>query len=84
ISPFITDFIWNELYSKESIHLQRFPKPKWKKEMAKMTKLLIEFNSKVWKEKKKKGISLKEPIKIEIPEELKVFEKDLRVMHNII
>jgi valyl-tRNA synthetase len=84
IAPFITDFIWRELYSKESIHLQKFPKPKWKKEMAKLTKSLIEFNSKIWEEKKKKGISLKETIEAKIPEELKVFEKDLKAMHNII
>ncbi|MFH8086832.1 MAG: valine--tRNA ligase [Candidatus Aenigmatarchaeota archaeon] len=84
ISPFITDYIWKKLYSKKSIHLETFPKPKWKNDMTKLTKNLVEFNSRVWEEKKKKGISLKEAIKVEIPEELKVFEKDLKVMHNIL
>ncbi len=45
---------------------------------------LEEFNSQVWKTKKEKGISLRNPIEgIEIPEELIQFEKDLKVCHNI-
>ena len=45
---------------------------------------IMEFNSLVWKTKKDKGISLKEKIsKIEIPKELKSFEKDLIACHNL-
>ncbi|MEM5853304.1 MAG: valine--tRNA ligase [Candidatus Aenigmatarchaeota archaeon] len=83
IVPFITEKIWSELYGKKSIHLQNFPKPLWKTEHAKLTEKIVEFNSKVWNLKKEKGISLKDEIEIKIPEELKVFEKDLRAMHNI-
>ena len=45
---------------------------------------LMNFNSKVWKIKKEKGISLKEKIEgIEIPDNLKLFEKDLKACHKI-
>ncbi len=83
IAPFITDFIWQKLYSKNSIHLQKFPEVIQVKNLRKLTKIIIEFNSKVWNEKKKRNMNLKDRIDIEIPKELKMFEKDLRKMHNI-
>jgi valyl-tRNA synthetase len=83
IIPFITDYLWQELYSKESIHLEQYPKTKWKTNLSKLTKKLTEFNSLVWNKKKEKGLSLKDEIKIKIPGQLKPFEKDLKVMHNI-
>ena len=48
-----------------------------------MTQLLSEFNSKVWNEKKQKELSLKDSIKIDVPEELSQFKKDLIAMHNL-
>lgn len=83
VIPFITDYLWQELYSKESIHLEQYPKTKWKTNFSKLTKRLTEFNSLVWNKKKEKGLSLKDEIKIKIPGQLKPFEKDLKVMHNI-
>ena len=45
---------------------------------------LAKFNSEVWKAKKEKGISLKNPIEgITIPKELEIFEKDLLACHKI-
>jgi len=49
-----------------------------------LTDDLINFNSKVWNIKKERGLSLKEPLQIKIPEELKIFYKDLKAMHNIL
>jgi valyl-tRNA synthetase len=47
-----------------------------------LIKSLMDFNSLVWKTKKEKGISLREGVSgIEIPEELSVFEGDLRSCH---
>lgn len=83
IIPFITDYLWQELYSKKSIHLQEFPKPKLKIPPSKLTSKLTEFNSLVWNKKKEMNLSLKDEIKIKIPKELKAFEKDLKLMHNI-
>ena len=81
--PFITDVLWRKLYGEKSIHVEEFPKPEWSEELCSLTEKLIQFNSKVWDEKKKRGMSLKENISIEIPSELSIFEKDLRAMHNI-
>ncbi len=43
----------------------------------------MELNSKIWKEKKEKGLSLKSPIDvIKAPQELKNFERDLKACHQ--
>ena len=61
-----------------------WPKAKTGKSNLELIEKLTDFNSKVWKEKKEKGISLRNPIKgIKIPKELIPFEKDLKVCHNI-
>jgi len=83
IVPFITDYIWKNLYGKNSIHKELFPKKFKTKDYTKLTKSIVEFNSKIWSEKKKKNISLKEPIKARIPKKLKMFSKDLKAMHNL-
>ncbi len=83
IIPFISDYLWRELYEKKSIHLQLFPKAIYSKELSKYTKDIIEFNSYVWNSKKSNGRSLRDPIKIEIPESLSLFKEDLIAMHNI-
>jgi len=84
ITPFITDYIWRTLYSEKSIHLERLPIPRWDKSFSKYTEALVEFNSSVWKQKKEKNLSLREPIEVTIPEQLSLFKEDLMVMHNIV
>jgi len=84
ITPFITDYIWRKLYSKKSIHLKRFPKVRWSRAYTKYTNTIIEFNSMVWRMKKERGLSLRDPIEVEIPRELKPFKRDLVAMHNIV
>lgn len=84
IIPFLTDYIWREVYSRESIHKESLPKPEWSFGFIGLTQQLIDFNSKIWKMKKDKGLSLKSEIKLEIPKELKIFRKDLIKMHNLI
>ncbi|MCX6821553.1 MAG: valine--tRNA ligase [Candidatus Aenigmarchaeota archaeon] len=83
ISPFITDYVWKELYGKESIHLESLSKPEWGFGLEKSTGKITEFNTEIWKTKKDKGLSLKTEIEVKIPKELKQFEKDLINMHNI-
>lgn len=85
ICPFITEEIWQTLYSQESIHKQNFPNVHSKSVFdLELGKKLMEFNSKVWNEKKAKGLSLKEPIKLEVPTDLKQFAKDLEATHNLV
>lgn len=83
ITPFITDFLWQTLYSKETIHKQIRPEPENLQDMSKYTKEITDFNSQVWNEKKSKGLSLKDSISIDIPESLKPFERDLIQMHQL-
>ncbi|HLC39495.1 MAG TPA: hypothetical protein VJJ76_01285, partial [archaeon] len=67
------------------IHKQEFPQAEFKSSaMASLTQKLTDFNSQVWDEKKKKNLSLKDEIKMKVPAELKMFEKDLVVMHNLV
>ena len=54
-----------------------------KKSTETIEKIMI-FNGEVWKAKKEKSISLREPIEgIKIPKDLKPFEKDLKACHKI-
>ena len=95
ITPFITEFLWEALYSKESIHKEKFPKAlsdtsdDINKDLEQVnairadTQPIIDFNSNVWNEKKAKGLHLPDSIKIEIPKELEIFRKDLVAMHHL-
>jgi valyl-tRNA synthetase len=83
ITPFITDFLWQTLYSDKSIHTEQQVKEESNEDLTKHTQAISEFNSKVWNTKKEKGLSLKDSIKIEIPKELDIFKKDLVAMHNL-
>ena len=60
-----------------------FPKVNVGKINLVLIKKIMEFNSKVWKEKKEKGISLRDEIKMRIPEELVDYEKDLKGCHGL-
>ena len=51
--------------------------------MRNYTTEIIEFNSKVWNEKKSGGLSLKDAISIDIPTNLEIFKKDLKAMHTL-
>ena len=54
IAPYITDYVWGELYGKESIHLESLPKPEWSFGLEKFTEQITEFNANIWKMKKDK------------------------------
>ena len=79
----ITDYLWQTLYSNKSIHTEQQVKEESNDDLTKHTQAISEFNSKVWNEKKQKGLSLKDSIKIEIPKELEIFKKDLVAMHHL-
>ncbi|HEY7228506.1 MAG TPA: valine--tRNA ligase [Nitrososphaeraceae archaeon] len=90
ICPFITDKLWTTIYSKDSIHIQKFPlHDNDYRDMCKFTRALIDFNSSIWTKKREstnengKRYSLRDPIRAEIPKELYQFKDDLKEMHNI-
>ncbi|MDD2678426.1 MAG: valine--tRNA ligase [Candidatus Nanoarchaeia archaeon] len=83
IIPIVSEKIYKELFGKKtSIHLSPFPTA-GDYELSKFTKKILEFNSKVWAQKKEENKSLKDLIKIRIPKDLEIFSKDLKIMHNI-
>jgi valyl-tRNA synthetase len=83
ITPFITDHLWKTLYSQHSIHKELQVESESPEDLTKFTKEITEFNSKVWNEKKRMNLSLKDSISISVPENLAQFEKDLKSMHNL-
>jgi len=83
IAPFITDHLWQTLYSEGSIHLERQAQAEESEDVSKLTGEVVRFNSKVWNDKKAKGLSLRDSIAIEVPESLAEFRKDLQSMHNL-
>ena len=83
ITPFITDHLWQTLYSTKSIHKERQAAVESHEDLSQFTKDIAEFNSKVWNEKKSRGLSLKDSISIQIPENLTAFKKDFQSMHNL-
>ena len=83
ITPFITDHLWQTLYSDQSIHKQRQAQPESPEDYTSFTKEITEFNSNVWNEKKGKGLSLKDSIVMVVPEKLSAFAKDFESMHNL-
>jgi len=83
ITPLITEHLWQKLYSNESIHKEAQVQKEKHKDMRKYTAEIIEFNSKVWNEKKSKGLSLKDSISIQVPINLEIFKKDLKAMHSL-
>jgi len=83
ITPFITDYLWQTLYSKQSIHSEHQVEQEAYEDVTSITKEITEFNSKVWNEKKRMNLSLKDTIQITIPDGLTQYKKDLQSMHNI-
>jgi valyl-tRNA synthetase len=86
--PFITEALWLELYSDESIHIQRFPEEnlKWKNELGELLPNLIEFNNAMWRYKKSRGLALSQELtmRVYVPAKLKPLENDLKSMHMIL
>ncbi len=83
ITPHISDHIWRRLYGKRSIHLEKFPKIEKHRVQKTVGPAIIAFNETVWKTKREKGVSLREPIDTKIPTKLRPYAADLERMHHI-
>ena len=83
VIPFLTSKIYKELKGKD-IHKEPFPKIEgFPFKLDFTTEEILDLNSKIWKEKKGKGLSLAEPIEtFEIPKKFQQIEKELE-MHKI-
>jgi valyl-tRNA synthetase len=82
ITPFVTDKIWTDIYNNSSIHTGKFPSSLQDYGLSRLTQRIVDFNSHIWNAKREKGLSLRDKIAIEIPQELNILEKDLKAMHN--
>ncbi|MFH0832465.1 MAG: valine--tRNA ligase [Candidatus Aenigmatarchaeota archaeon] len=83
IAPYITDYIWREMYGKKCIHLEKFEEKKNVRSKID-TELFIDLNSRIWKKKKDSGLSLKAEIgEITIPKKFKCIEKDIVATHSV-
>ncbi len=83
ITPFITDHIWRKVYGKKSVHLELFPKPRKYLIDQQVGQNIIGFNTEVWKNKREKGLAMKDTIQVRIPPKLKPFRADMVRMHHI-
>ncbi|MBS3153367.1 valine--tRNA ligase [Candidatus Woesearchaeota archaeon] len=82
ITPFITYKIYNDL-KKKDIHFEEFPKADKIKKISFSTKDILQLNSKVWKHKKDKGVSLKDGIdRLTINKKFKPILKDIEATHK--
>ncbi len=84
ITPFMTDHIWQQLYSTRSIHVQKFPRPTWSKVHKRYTEKMLAFNRQVWKIKEERNLALREPVNVQVPKVLAPFREDLTRMHSLI
>lgn len=83
IIPQISSIIGNEI--DLDLHNAVFPEVKKAINTEETIRKIMAFNSEVWKAKRDKNISLKEPISgMEIPKELSDFSADLKACHNIL
>ena len=83
IIPQITTFIAKE--KKIDLLKSKWPEAKKGKSKIDLVEKIINFNKKVWKLKKERGIRLRDEIAgVVIPEELKDFQKDLIEAHKLI
>ncbi len=91
ICPFITEKLWMTLYSSNSVHTQPLPiVENIFQDMCQYSSLVTEFNSMVWNKKKAtisketgRSLSLRDPIRINVPADLRLFQSDLKDMHNL-
>ena len=83
ITPFITDYLWQNLYSEKTIHNEKFIEVESQEDWTKFTKEITTFNSDIWNKKKDMSLSLKDSIEIAVPSNLEPFAKDLKAMHNL-
>jgi len=87
IMPFITDYLWRQLYGSSSIHLELIPKPNpvWDTDYARVFSKVMEVNHGIWSYKKSRGMKLSEPLNavLYIPSDIEVFAKDLKHLHKI-
>ncbi len=87
IMPFVTDYIWRNMYSEEGVHRQTVGEDEltFNEGNPQLIDLLMQVNSAVWKYKKSKNMKLSEPLHavLYIPEEATPILEDLKTLHKV-
>ncbi|MEM2506568.1 MAG: valine--tRNA ligase [Nitrososphaeria archaeon] len=86
ITPFVSEAIYQKIFHfKKSVHLEAYPAPKgMSKEFSQYFDKFMYLNSLIWNYKKKQSLSLASPISgLCVPEDLKIFEKEIVSMHKV-
>ncbi|RLG83642.1 MAG: valine--tRNA ligase, partial [Thermoprotei archaeon] len=87
IMPFITDYLWRQIYGKESIHKELIKDEEftWESPYGKLLDPFMKANSKVWNYKKSHGLKLSEALNavLYVPKELEPLTKDLQYFHKL-
>jgi len=85
ICPFITDAIWRNIYGG-TVHREGIPEAiPVDDKLREYTEYILEFDSSLWKIKKKMGIPLNAPLRgvVYASEKVRLFIDDLKRMHRI-
>jgi len=83
LAPALPWAVWRELYGGD-IHHELLPEPGGHVRHPEVGERLVEFNSRVWKLKKERGLSFADNVSgVAVPPDLAPFEDDLRAMHRI-
>jgi len=82
--PYMTDYVWRQLYSNHTVHIESFPKPAWPRTYSKYTEQMLTFNKEVWKIKEDRNLALRDSLEMDVPKSLSPFKADLVKMHSLI
>jgi len=81
--PYMTDYVWRQLYSKHTVHIERFPRARWSRDYSKYTEQMVTFNKEVWKIKEERNLALRDSLEMNVPQALLPFKTDLVKMHSL-
>ena len=90
VCPFFTDYLSTTLYEHSAVDIRKFPSLAVTEIVdvalyLSITDDLIDFNSRIWKMKKDRGLSLKSEISdVEVPASLVDLQTSLTTMHSIV
>jgi valyl-tRNA synthetase len=84
ITPFITDYIWRQLYDEKGIYEEKFPSITMVELGEVSFKEVMELDYRIWKHKQDNGMPIKSELKrIILHPKFKVIAKELQTCHNI-
>ena len=85
--PFVTDYLWRELYSPKGVHYETLSDEEleYPEGDADLIRELARINSAVWKYKKENNIRFSQPLQgtLYIPESATPIAEDIAKLHKV-